>query len=87
MSTIEIALPDDLEKFVRQQVESGGFADAAAVLREGLRRLIADTELQHQDRLNALRQALRPGLDDIAAGRLSERTVGDFMKDASKRRR
>jgi putative addiction module CopG family antidote len=87
MSTVEITLPDDLERFVRKQIESGIFVDAGEVLREGLRRLIADTELRHQDRLEALQQALRPGLEDIAAGRTSDRTVADFMRDAAKPQR
>jgi putative addiction module CopG family antidote len=85
MSTVTI--PDDLELFVRQQVESGSYASAADVVADALRVLAAEVELSEQDRLDALRQALKPGLEDITSGRLSDRTVADFMRDAKSPRR
>ncbi|MGD9965488.1 MAG: type II toxin-antitoxin system ParD family antitoxin [Hyphomonadaceae bacterium] len=80
---MEIALPDDLEQFIRQQVDSGVYANAAAVIDDALRRLAAERELSYQARIDLLRQALQPGLNDIAAGRVSDRSVGDFMRDAA----
>ncbi|MGH6949955.1 MAG: type II toxin-antitoxin system ParD family antitoxin, partial [Vitreimonas sp.] len=82
MSTLEIALPEDLERFVRQQIESGAYSSAADVIGDALRRLAAEGELTHQQRLDLLRQALQPGLEDIAANRLSDRTADDFLRDA-----
>ena len=86
MTNIELALPDELDRFVRKQVASGAYASATEVVADALRRLAAEAELQAQDRLELLRQALRPGLDDIAAGRLSDRGVRDFMQDAKTRK-
>jgi antitoxin ParD1/3/4 len=86
MTTLEIPLPADLDRFIREQVESGAYADASAVVRDALRRLAADAEFPYEAKLAQLREALRPGLDDIAAGRLSDRTIDEIMRDAETRR-
>jgi antitoxin ParD1/3/4 len=50
------------EALVRQLVESGRYASASEVLREGLR-LIEEREQQRQAKLEALRDAVREGLE------------------------
>jgi antitoxin ParD1/3/4 len=50
------------EGLVRQLVESGRYASASEVLREGLR-LIEEREQQRQAKLEALRGAVREGLE------------------------
>lgn len=87
MTTMEIDLPDDLGAFVRQQVASGAYASAADVVADAIRRLALDADLTEQERISLIRQALQPGLDDIRAGRVSDRSVDDFMRDAKTRRR
>lgn len=87
MSTVQIALPDELNDFIRHQVESGAYATTDEVVADAVRRLAFEAELSEQDRLAALREALKPGLEDIAAGRLSDRTAADFIRDAESRRR
>jgi putative addiction module CopG family antidote len=84
MTHVSVALPDELDEFVRQQIESGAFASADDVVIEALRRLAADAELSDQDRLEVLRHALKPGLADIASGRLSDRATTDFLRDAKR---
>jgi antitoxin ParD1/3/4 len=50
------------EGLVRQLVESGRYASASEVLRDGLR-LIEEREQQRQAKLEALRDAVREGLE------------------------
>ena len=51
--TTSFTLGEDLEKFVRQKVESGDFPSASEVLREALRRM-AEEERKERDLLAAL---------------------------------
>ena len=87
MTTMEIDLSEELGAFVRQQVASGAYASVAEVVADAIGRLALDAELTEQERISLLRQALQPGLDDIRAGRLSDRSVSDFMQDAKTPRR
>lgn len=54
--------------FVEQLVGSGRYQNASEVLREGLR-LVEQREAEDASRLEALRTAVKVGVDDIDAGR------------------
>lgn len=87
MTIMEIEISEELGAFVRQQVASGAYASVGEVVADAIRRLALDAELTEQERISLLRKALQPGLDDIQAGRLSDRSVSDFMQDAKTPRR
>lgn len=53
---------DHYEAFVRQLVESGRYASASEVMRDGLR-LLEEREQLRQIKLAALREAIREGLE------------------------
>jgi len=55
-----VNLTEELERFVRTQVESGRYEDASEVVRAGLRNLERE-EQEHQQRLMALRAAIDEG--------------------------
>ena len=71
MPTRNVVLTDRQAKLVERLVASGRFQNASEVLREGLR-LVEDREAEEQARLEALRAAVRVGLDDLEAGRYTE---------------
>lgn len=68
MPTRNVVLTDHQASLVEQLVRSGRYQNASEVLREGLR-LVEQREAEDASRLEALRSAVRVGIDDIEAGR------------------
>jgi antitoxin ParD1/3/4 len=68
MPTRNVVLTDHQANMVEQLVASGRYQNASEVLREGLR-LVEQREAEDAYRLEALRSAVRVGIDDIQAGR------------------
>ncbi len=58
--TTSFTLGRDLEKFVREQVDSGAYESASEVLREALRRM-ADEERKERELQAALEAGLKSG--------------------------
>lgn len=81
MSKLVVDLPPPLETFVNDLVAEGHYADAGEVVRDAVRRLAADSDPEYAARLGALREALRPGLEDAAAGRFAEGAMEDFIAE------
>lgn len=69
--SINISLPPELERRVRQRVESGLYGSASEVVREALR-LLDHFEASRQTALAALQGEIELGLADRDAGRLTE---------------
>lgn len=71
MASVTITLPDTLDRFVQDQVASGAYPDAEAVLRAGVQRLEAEAEL---DRVKAERflAVVQVGLDQLDRGEFVE---------------
>jgi Arc/MetJ-type ribon-helix-helix transcriptional regulator len=57
---MEIALPPDLEAYVRERVRGGGFASAAELIGKALRRKMEDDQWLEQKVLEAEQTALSP---------------------------
>lgn len=59
---MNISLPEELEQFVKMQVESGHYGSASEVVREALRNLIRETmETRLEKRLELSRQQYADG--------------------------
>lgn len=82
MSMIEVDLPEGLDDFIRHQVASGLYADAADVVRAALRRLAQDED--DEAKLAALREALRPGIAQADAAIHSDRSILDIARDGAR---
>ena len=82
MLTRNIVLTDNQAQYIEQLVASGRYPNANEVLREGLR-LVERLESLDAARLLALREAVRVGDEDIAAGRFdsfdSPDDLGQFL--------
>ena len=74
-------LGEHYEAFVRGLVDSGRYASASEVLRDGLR-LLEEQEQLYQIRLEALRKEIQKGLDSGDAGPWD---VEEFLKDMHRR--
>lgn len=70
MPTRNVVLTDPQAQFVEQLVSSGRYQNASEVLREGLR-LVQQREQEQASRMQALREAVAIGLEDIEAGRFT----------------
>ena len=71
MPTRNVVLTEHQAELIDTLVKSGRYQNASEVLREGLR-LVETREARDAARLQALRDAVQVGLDDIAAGRYLE---------------
>lgn len=85
MATRNIVLTDHQEQLVGTLVKAGRYQNASEVLREGLR-LVEEQELQHQQKLLALRDAVAEGLQDVAEGRTITLGVGEEITEYLSRR-
>lgn len=70
MPTRNVVLTDHQANVVEQLVSSGRYQNASEVLRDGLR-LVEKREAEDAYRLEALRSAVKIGVADIEAGRLT----------------
>ena len=80
MPTRNVVLTAHQTSFVEQLVGSGRYQNASEVLREGLR-LVEMREAEEIARLEALRTAVRVGIDDIEAGRFETFESAPHLKE------
>jgi putative addiction module CopG family antidote len=71
---MKLSIDKALEDYIAREVESGGFADADAVVNDALR--------LHQTTLTALREEVGKGLDDAAHGHHRPVTAAEFLARA-----
>lgn len=79
MPTRNVVLTDPQAHFVEQLVFSGRYQNASEVLRDGLR-LIQQREQEQAARLQALREAVVVGIEEIDAGRYTEFSTADTLR-------
>lgn len=80
VTTMNISLPAEMIDFVETEVRGGGYASSSEVVREALRLLQHDKELE-REKLAILRREIGIGLDAAASGRLSDKTVNEVADD------
>jgi antitoxin ParD1/3/4 len=68
MPTHNVVITERQASFVKRMVTDGRYQNASEVLREGLR-LVEQREAENAAKLQALREAIQLGIDDIEAGR------------------
>jgi antitoxin ParD1/3/4 len=68
MAPMNISLTPELERYIAQKVESGNYQTASEVVREALRLLIEQDQL-NQLKLEDLRREVQKGIDSLKGGR------------------
>ncbi len=63
---MSVAIPRQLEEFIHEQVRSGRYGDADAVVRDGLR-LLQQREQSRVERLDELKALVQAGIDSGVA--------------------
>lgn len=77
--SLNVSLPPELEKRVRQHVESGLYSSASEVIREALRLFEAYQGVQAAN-LAALKADIAAGVVDMAAGRVRELNLAELKQ-------
>ena len=80
MATMNVSLSDELAEFISRAVASGEYSTASEVVREALR-LLRREKAADQEKLAILRREIAIGLEDMRAGRLSNRTARDIAAE------
>ena len=71
MPTRNVVLTEHQSRFIASLVSTGRYQNASEVMREGIR-LVERQEAEVEARLEAMRDAARAGIADIAESRFSE---------------
>jgi len=82
---VNVSLSPELRRLVRDKVSSGRYTSASEVVREGLRLLEERDEIRTLRR-EALRRAVRLGLDELDRGRSAPLDVDAIRAEARRRR-
>ncbi|MCE2680793.1 MAG: type II toxin-antitoxin system ParD family antitoxin [Burkholderiales bacterium] len=81
--SLNISLPIEFEKRVREHVQSGMYGSASEVVREALR--IHEVWLGNRiERLQSLKAEIKIGLDDLNAGRFTRFDAEEIKQAARK---
>jgi antitoxin ParD1/3/4 len=77
---MNVVLKPDLEKFVREQVAAGHFADANAIINDALQAFREQEEFTPEYQAY-LRREIALGIDDLENGRISELTAEQIIAE------
>jgi antitoxin ParD1/3/4 len=77
MPTLNINITQEMADFVQAELSSGDYASASELVRDALRALRRDRELEDQ-KLEALRKRLEIGIAQAKAGEFSTLSVQDI---------
>lgn len=81
MPTMNVSLTEEMVKFVEGEVSRGEYVSASEVVRDALRVLRHERELREEE-LRMVREEVQKGIDDMEAGRFSDRTLEDIFEEA-----
>jgi antitoxin ParD1/3/4 len=65
---MNISLTPELERFIAEKLESGGYQTASEVVREALRLFIEQDQI-HKLKLEDLRHEVQKGIDSLGGGK------------------
>ena len=79
MPTMNVSLPEDMADYVSREVASGEYGSASEVVRDALRSLRREREVE-KEKAALLRAAVEAGLGEAERGEFSTRTVSDIAR-------
>ena len=80
MPTMNVSLTQALAEFVEKEVASGNYATATEVVRDGLR-VLREERAVYEEKLAILRREIQKGIDDVEAGRFSDRSIEEILAE------
>lgn len=78
--SLNVSLPEELEKKVRDHVASGYYGSASEVIREALR-LFEAYHTTRQAQLTSLKRDIEEGMADLANDKVSEFDLDDIKQN------
>jgi antitoxin ParD1/3/4 len=86
MPTMNVSLTAEMVKFVEDEVASGDYVSASEVVRDALRTLKYDRDVEARE-LEILRSEIAKGIEDADNGRFSNRSADDIFEDVVRKHR
>ncbi len=86
MPTMNVSLTPEMADYVAAELQTGEYVSASELVRDALRALRRDREVE-REKMEMLRSAIDVGLDQVARGEFSNRSVADILADAVARSR
>jgi len=83
MPTMNVNLTPELTRFVCEGVASGDYASASELVRDALRLLKRDREME-KEKLEILRREISLGIEQAECGEFSDRSIDDIVADVLK---
>lgn len=80
VATMNVSLAQELADFVEAEVESGAYASASEVVRDGLR-LLRRERAAHDEKIEILRREIGIGVEQARQGRFSKRSIADICDE------
>ena len=80
MPTMNVSLTQALAEFVEKEVASGNYSTASEVVRDGLR-MLREERAVYEEKLIILRREIQKGIDDVEAGRFSDRSIEEILAE------
>ena len=78
-TTMNISLTPELAKMIQDKVDSGMFSNASEVVRDALRSKQEHADYIYEIKLERLKAALAPGLEQADRGEYKELTAQDII--------
>ena len=86
MPTMNVSLTSEMVKFVDDEVASGDYVSASEVVRDALRALRHDRDVEDV-KLQLLREAVDIGLQEADEGKFSDRSIEEIGQDVLRKER
>jgi antitoxin ParD1/3/4 len=80
---MNVSLPKEMVEFVEREVSSGVYTSSSEVVRDALRLLQHDKELE-SEKLSILRREIGIGLEAAASGQFSSKTVSEIADEVKR---
>jgi antitoxin ParD1/3/4 len=81
MPSVNVSLTPELMQVVQSKIDSGLYDDASDVVCDAIRQLDARDHLLYDVKLDHLRQALAPGLQEAATGEFADYSLEDIIAE------
>lgn len=86
MPTMNVSLTEQMTKFVESAVAGGDYVSASEVVRDALRLLKHERELEAEE-LRTLREEVERGLEQADRGEFSDRTIDEIAEEVLRKER
>ena len=80
MPTMNVSVSADLAEFVEGEVSSGDYVSASEVVRDALRALKRDRQVE-EEKLRILREEVGKGIDAADRNNFSDRSIQDILEE------